>query len=889
MIMTWQDMREAFMRTLGLFRRKELDRDLQDELSLHLALKVSSGQSLGQAKHEFGGIEKWKEACRDVRRWRFLDECARDLAFAVRILRKSPIFTGVAVSTLTLAIGANTAVFTLMHDLVLKSLPISDPNRLAILRIQQDKRGYQFSSPLFALLEQNSRPVMNLFAWSDRVLTLDTRDGIEAVSGQFVSGEYFRALGVHAQVGRLIRHQDDVPGPRNGLVAVVTDDFSRTRMGGARQALGRTLQLNQSLFTVIGVLPEGFRGMSRDHASQIFVPLQSEPLVDAPFNLVAMGYRAFWISVGGSLQPGVSLEQANAFLTANSQNLLAAVPPTVSLPGGPKLTDCRVIAEPGATGFSLFRIRFRKPLTLLMELVATVLLIACLNLATLFAARGAAREHEISTRFALGASRSRVLRQLLTESFVLACAGAVLALTAAPALAHIVAVTLVPQHVPDFAPLQVRPDLSIFAFTACIGVAATILAGALPALQSTSGKLAITIKEGSQSIRAGERRYGWPKWALVVEMALSLGLVTAATLLGYSLLKLRTTPLGFEPNGLVVLTPQGRQPILGPHILLGYKQAAKEIEALPGVQYVSLSVAVPFSSGYLDDQVQREGGRKYHFQENAVGPEYFKTLRISLLEGREFRWSDLGRSTRKVILNSSAARLLFPDGRIIGGRLMLNGNTTAEVVGLVADSKYTDLRQVDPPMLYSPATQGVMPGASLSILLRVRHPTTALITAARMISKHVIPDIPAPAAMSMEEIIAGSLATERVMTTLGLFFGGLSLLITAIGLYGAVAYMTQRRTSEIGVRLTLGARRTDILTMVCAENAWITVLGCLAGAVGSVWVSKTISSLVYGVSIHDPAVLITALATLLFVAGLASLIPSLRAANMSPLAAIRYE
>ncbi len=887
--MNWQDLRQAFLRTVGLFRRKGLDEDVHDELSFHLAMKMNSGQSPGQAKREFGSLEKWKEACRDVGRWSVLDECARDLAFAVRILRKSPIFTGVAVSTLTLAIGANTAVFTLMRDLVLKSLPVPDPNRLTILRIQQDKRGYQFSSPLFDVLEQSSRPVMNLFAWSDRVFTLHTADGIEAVSGQFVSGEYFQALGVRAQVGRLIRHEDDVPGQRNGLVAVVADGFWRTRMGGARQALGRTLQLNQSLFTVIGVLPKGFRGMSRDHTSQIFVPLQSEPLIDAPFNLTAMGYRAFWISVGGSLQPGVSLEQANVFLAANSHNLLAAVPPTVFLPSGPKLTDCRIIAEPGATGFSLFRVRFRKPLALLMGLVAMVLLIACLNLATLFAARDAAREHEISTRFALGASRTRVLRQLLTESFLLACTGAVLGLMAAPGLAHIVAITLAPQHVPDFAPLQVRPDLYIFAFTACVAVAATVLAGTLPALQSTKRKLPITVREGSHFIRGGERRHAWPKWALAIEVALSLVLVTGATLLGYSLVKIRGTPLGFEPNGLVVLTPEGRQPILGPRILLGYKQAIEEIKALPGVQGVSLSVAVPFSSGYLNDDAQPERGRKYHLQENAVGPEYFKTLRTSLLAGREFRWNDLDGSTRKVILNSSAARLLFPDGRIIGGRLTLNGKIPAEVVGLVADSKYTDLRKADPPMLYSAATQGVIPGASLSILLRVRHPTTALITAARTISKHVIPDIPAPAAMSMEETIAGSLATERVLTTLGLFFGGLSLLITAIGLYGAVAYMTQRRTSEIGIRLTLGARRGDILTMVCAENAWITVLGCLAGAVGSVWVSKTISSLVYGVSIHDPAVLITVLAMLLFVAGSASLLPAMRAANMSPLAAIRYE
>ncbi len=349
--MNWQDLREAVFRTVGLFRRRQDDRDLQDELNFHLAMKVSSGRSHEEAKRQFGSLEKWKEACRDASRWRALDDSKRDVAFAVWILGRSPIFTGTAIATLALAMGANTAVFTLIHDLMLKSLAVPNANRLAILRIQQDKLGYQFSSPLFDVLEQNSRAVMNLFAWSDRVLTLRTQDGIEAVSGQFVSGEYFRALGVQPQLGRFIRSEDDVPGQRNGLVAVVSDEFWRTRMGGNPQALGRTIQLNQNVFTVIGVLPKGFRGMSRDHASQIFVPLQSEPLIDAPFNLIAMGYRAFWLSVGGSLQPGVSLEQANAFVTTNSPNLLRAIPPTVSLgPTGPKLADCRVIAELGARG-----------------------------------------------------------------------------------------------------------------------------------------------------------------------------------------------------------------------------------------------------------------------------------------------------------------------------------------------------------------------------------------------------------------------------------------------------------------------------------------------------------------------------------------------------------
>lgn len=888
--MNWEDMREGLLRTIGLFWRKQHERDLRDELDFHLAMKVSAGESQEQAKREFGSLEKWKEACRDVSRWRALDEWGRDMIFAGRILRKSPIFTGVAISTLTLAIGANTAVFTLIHELMLKSLPVPQAKRLTILRIQPDEFGYQFSYPLVDAIEQNSRAVVNVFAWSDRMFNLRAADGIEPVSGEFVSGEYFSGLGVQPQLGRFIQHQDDLPSPRNGLVAVVSDDFWRTRLGGTRLALGQTIQVNQVVFTVIGVLPKGFRGMSRDHASQVFIPLRLEPLVDSPFNLISMGYRAFWLSVGGALQSGVSLEQANAFLATNSHRLLATVPPNVSLgTNGHKLTDCRIIAEPGATGFSLFRIRFRKPLAVLTGLVAMVLLVGCLNLATLLAARAAARDREISTRFALGASRGRLIRQLLIESLLLACTGAVLGLMAGPALAQVVAATLMPQTISDLPPLQVRPDLAVFGFTAFIAIATTVLAGTLPALHSTGRKLPLAIREGSHSVYGGERRHRWPRLALTVEVALSLILVTGASLLGYSLVKLNRTHLGFEPNGLIVLTPEGRQPILGPPLLLAYKQALEEMKRLPGVQEASVTVAVPLSTGYLDDDVEGRGGRKYHIQENAVGPEYFKALHTPLLAGREFRWSDVSGSIRKIILNSAAARLLFRDGRIIGAPLTLNGNTPAEVVGLVADSKYSNLRESDPPMLYSPAMQGVIPGASLSILLRAQHPTAPLLMAARRIAKRVIPDVPAPAPMSMDETVAESLAIERVMTTLALFFGGLSLLITAIGLYGTVAYSTERRTGEIGIRLTLGARKRDILAMVCVENARITVWGCFAGVVGSAWAAKMISSLVFGVSIHNPLVLLAVVAILLCVAGVASLLPATRAATMNPLSAIRYE
>lgn len=889
--MNWQDFREGWLRLLATFQRRRRERDLADELEFHLAMKMNAGQSAEESNREFGGLEKWKEVCRDVGSWPFLDELRRDLGLAVRTLRKSPAFTAVAILTLTLAIGANTAVFSLMDELIWKSIPAPNAKRLTILRIQPDRVGYKFSYPLFRALEQDSVPTMRAFAFSDRTLNLRTSEGTEIVAGELVSGQYFAALGVKAELGRCIEPGDDRAGSPGGMVTVVSNHFWRTRMASRREALAQKITLNQGVFTVVGILPETFRGMSRDRAPEVFIPLQFEPLVDSPFNLFSAGYRAWWLSVGGLLNDGISLKQTNAFLATNSHQLFAAAPLGLSLgPSGHKLTDLRVIAEPGANGFSDLRVRFRKPLQVLMALVAIVLLIACLNLATLLTARAAARGREISTRFALGASRGRLMRQLLTESLLLALVGAALGLAAAPVLAHFVAVTLMPQHGPQFAPLNAKPGLTVFGFTALLAVLATVLAGTLPAVRSSSVGLSIMMREGSNSIRGAERRHGWPRLLLTVEVALSLILATGAGLLGYSLVKLHRTGLGFQPHGLIFLMPEGKQPIVGDRLMLAYKQLVEQLKSLPNVVDASISGAVPISGGYMDDEIQATGGPKYHLEENAIGPGYFKTIGTPLLAGREFRWTDATQSGRKVILNLSAARLLVPDGKILGHDVLLQGGTTnAEVVGIVADSKYSSIRAPDPPTVYSAAMQGLIPGASLNVLIRTKGPVAPLLIAARTVMKRLIPDVPLPAAVSMEQAIAESLATERTMSTLALFFGGLSLLITGIGLYGTLAYSTGQRTGEIGIRMALGAERRHVISMVCAENGVITLLGCVAGIAGSVVASKTIAGLLYGVSMRNPLILGLAVSMLLCVATAASLIPAIKASRIDPASAIRHD
>ena len=889
--MTWRDLREGWLRLVGLRQRRRHEQELAEELEFHLAMKIKCGRSAGQANREFGGFEKWKEVCRDVGRWRILEEFGRDLVFALRTLRKSPVFTVVALVTLTLAIGATTAIFSLMNELMLKSVPVPNAKRLAILRIQPDDFGYVFSYPLFQAIERRSGAVMRAFAFSDRSFQLRGRDGIETVTGQLVSGQYFASLGLKPQLGRWIEPRDDRPGAPDGMVAVVSDHFWRSRMGIYRQAIGQKITLNQGVFTVIGVMPKGFRGMNRDRSPDVFVPLQLEPFLDSPFNLMASGYRAWWLSVGGYLNDSVSLQQASAFLRTNSRPFFEAVAPGTNFGlNGHKMKELHLIAEPGANGLSLLRLRFRKPLTVLMGLVTMVLLVACLNLATLLTARAASRGREISTRFALGANRARLLRQLLTESLLLAVAGAALGLAAAPALANFLATILTPQHSAQAATLQISPDFRVFLFTALLAVLATVFAGTLPAVRSTRNELQVAMRKHSSSIRGAEGRQWGPRLFLILQVGLSLVLMTGASLLGYSLVKLHQTPMGFEPQGLIYLFTEGKQPLRGKRLISTYKQIVDEIRNLPDVEDASIAAAVPVRGTYIQDDMQAVGGSKHHFQENSVGPDYFKTLRTPLLSGREFRWTDTEESGRKVIVNRSAARLLFPNGDVLGRRVVFqDGKTQAEVVGIVEDSKYSNLRNVAPPIVYSAAMQYLIEGSSLAVLVRAKGSVTPLIAAAVKVVRRVVPDVPAPAAMSMEETIAESLGTERMMAMLALFFGGLALLITGIGLYGTLAYSTERRTGEIGIRLALGAQPRNVISMVCAENGAIAILGCIVGIAGSAAASKTIASFLYGVSPRDPLVFGVAAVLLLCVAAAASLVPAVKAAGIDPLAAIRHE
>ncbi len=895
----WQSIREFILRAAGIFRKRRREREIAEELEFHLALKEASCRQNGvapsdaiyQARRNFGGFERWKERCRDVSTIRIVEDLQRDLWLAFRMLRKSPIFTCIAIATLTAAIGANTTIFSLLNAVLLKSINVPRPDRLILLRVQPGEYGYGFNYPWFRRIEQESSSLMQVFGFVRRELRLTTPSGIEDVSGQFVSGSYFSALQVAPEMGRYIIPRDDRPGIPDGGVAVISAGFWRSHFGSDPKILGRQLRLNQVPFTIVGVMPESFRGMDQDQHPDVFIPLESEPLVEAPFNAIAAGYRAWWMEIGGRLKEGVSLEQAAAFLKPKSFSMTHGKETPLEFKlNGYKLEDLYVAAEPGLAGYSYVRFRFAKPLRVLMVLVGLVLFLACLNLATLLMARTTARRREISTRFALGASRSRLVRQLLTECLLLSLAGTTLGLVAALLLTRVLAVLIAPQHGTNSLHIDTTPDFAVFAFTAAVAVAATLLTGVAPALRSTDPRLE-NLREASFTLRAVERRRFWPRALLALEVAVALVLVTGASLLGYSLVKLHQLPLGFDPAGLVHVfmdTDHGKIRAALPEM---YRQLTERLKGLPSVSDVSLCQYVPFSDAIGMTEITVPGRGHQPLWDNTVGPGYFSTMRTSVREGREFRWSDSGARAKVIILNASAEKALFPGEQALGQHVSDDrGKTWFQVVGVVEDAKYSSLRAASPPTIYYPATLEMQNGvSSWTFMLRVSGPVAPVISSASKIIHQNVPEVPAPVAISMEETVNESLASERILAMLAAFFGTLALVITGIGLYGTLAYMTERRTGEIGIRMALGARRSNIAFLVAVENGALAFSGCIVGLTVSLMASKQVASFLFGIRPHDPLAFLAAVVAVLLVAVTASVSPALRATRIDPLSAIRYE
>jgi predicted permease len=484
------------------------------------------------------------------------------------------------------------------------------------------------------------------------------------------------------------------------------------------------------------------------------------------------------------------------------------------------------------------------------------------------------------------------MRQLLTESLLLALLGTALGSAAAPFAAHMLTAFLASSD-PLQPTLNTAPDLRVFAFTAVVAAVATILTGLAPALRSTGRDLQTPIREGSGTLRGTERRRLWPNLLLASEVALALMLVTGASLLGFSLVKLHNIPVGFDAQGLLFLQlDMDKQSRDGEALVQLYHRIADGLVSLPGISSVSFVNMAPLYGSWWKGDVAVPGHPPHELFQNHVGPDYFRAMRTRLFNGREFSWADTDESKPVAIVNEAAAHILFSSANPIGQRIAVDdGKTLADVVGVVADAKYSVLRDPAPPAVYWPFTQGMKNKLSLQAVLRVRNGASpaSVVASARRAIRQLDDEIPPPVATTMEQTISQVLSTERMMSSLALFFAALALFITGIGLYGTLAYTTARRTGEIGIRLAVGAQRGDVVGLVCRANMGVALAGCLGGLLASLATSRLIAGFLYNTSPKDPLILAASALVLICVAVAASLIPAIRASRIDPISAIRYE
>lgn len=896
--MDW--IRILLSRCAALFSARKQDAELDEELQAHIDLAIEDQRRQGLPEQEartaalraFGGVTQTKERYREQRGMPLIEQFGRDLRFALRQLMKSPGFTLVALLTLALGVGANTVVFSLINGLLLRPLPVPDADRLAVLRIEEGgpQANYAFCTPFFRSLEKRHNVFANVFAFDRDLLQVRSHNGSENVQGVLVSGQFFQALGTPPLLGRYLTPQDDVHGGSpEGLAVVISESFWKTWFNRAPDVVGRKLVIANTPFTVVGVMPKQFIGADPMQRPEIFAPLSADPVIDAPRNHIDDGVNAWWLYVMGQLQPGVTMEQANAELRTVSDPILHESGADAGYVADEEKHHFHFAAEPGAKGYNFARTLFRKPLVAMFAMCAGILLLACLNLASLLMARGAARKRELATRLAMGAARGRLIRQLLTESLLLAVLGTAAGLAIAPLASRSLAAMLT--NGSNGLQLDTSIDFRIFGFAALIAVVSAVLIGLIPALQATAGNLSEAIKDGQHNRQVHERRRILPRVLLASEVAVAVMLLVCAGLLTTSLTRLFRSGVGFDPKGLVnIAFSMDKQSLDGEALMQLYRQLGDGLSRQPGVKSVSFQFIVPLSHfGWNGDYSTPEAGKHLMFM-NAVAPDYFSTMRMPVFTGREFSWNDTKASGLKIILNQTAAKRLFPNGDALGNTITNSREKTSfQVVAIVGDSKYRDMSAPAPATGYVPMMQDEQKKPSFTAVVRMDGPQAPLAAAARTLTAKLAPSIPPPIVTTMDDVLNDSVSAQRMMAMLAMFFAGCALLVTGIGLYGTLTYATARRTGEIGVRMALGARRAGVMAMVFKENAAVAAFGSGAGLIAAVLLSRLLAGFLYETSPRDPWVLAGAVIALTVVASAASLLPALRASRIEPMQALRME
>jgi len=824
-----------------------------------------------------------------------LTDLIQDVRFGVRMLARQPGFAFVAVLTLALGIGANTAIFSLLDALLLKPLPIRQPELLVVVNIakpDQPERGYSvFSYPVFREMREKNTAFAGMFARSGLQMSMSGGGQSERVQGEVVSGNFFSVLGVNTAIGRLLTEADDqTPGAHP--VAVLSFNFWQRRFGADPHIVGQTISLNNYPFTVIGVTQQGFHGVEVGVAPDVRIPLLMDGQVrPRPGPPIFEQRGSMWLGVAARLKPGVGIEQAQA---ATDTVFQIAREPDVRRVTGDTTDDrnfrsLRIHLDSAKTGASNLSRQFSQPLVVLMCLVGVVLLIACLNVANLMLARATTRQKEIAVRLALGAGRFRLVRQLLTEGVLLSALGGSLGLLFArwgtDALLG---------FLPQGRTLEINLDLRMLGFTLGVTLLSALIFGLAPALQATRLNLIPSLKNDAVVVVGRGRRWELGRLLVIAQVALSLVLLVGAGLFARSLRNLKTVDNGYNTDQVVTLALNPAQNGYKIERLRNfYSQLSERLSALSGVKTITLTDNVPMSGSFSRYGIEVPGyqprpGEEMAVLFNRIGPQFFATFGAPLLLGREFNPQDTPESPKVVIVNQSLVRRFFGAENPLGKRITLENYKDLEIVGVVADAKYRNLREAAPQTAYIPYSQYEQLGQRI-LCVRAAGEAGALVAAIRQEVRNLDPNLPVFNVNTFAEQINESVSRERLVALLSSFFGFFALLLASLGLYGVMAYAVTRRTREIGIRIALGARASNVLWMVLRETLWLALIGIVIGLPIALTTTRLTEGLLFGLTPTDPLTIVMATLVMVAVAGLAGYLPARRAANLEPVTALRSE
>jgi predicted permease len=898
----WNHIVREHLAVLRLPPEREIE--IVEELALHLEAAyedaLAAGLSEAEAEARAAQSYDWRllecELSRVESPWRpptvaielierkggmRMESFLQDLRFGVRMLLKQPGFTLIAIITLALGIGANTAIFTLLDKVLIRMLPVEQPQQL--VAFVQDASGEPgiFSYPLYVDLRDRNDVLSGVIAYQQRPFSLSDGSQSERVIGQIVSGNYFAVLGVRPALGRFFLPEEDRTRDTHPVV-VISHGLWQRRFGADPAAPGKTVNVNGYRYTVVGVAPAEFTGTTRGTVNDVYVPIMMQAQTEPRRNGVLDNRNAGWLQLIGRLKPNVSRAQAQAALATPIEDANKTFPDNPDKAADQIGNPTKVFLMDGSRGHTDRVKDLSLPLKLLMGVVGFVLLIACANVANLLLARASARRKEIAVRLACGASRSRLVRQLLTESTILAALGGGAGLLLAYWFSGLL---LGFQQQTNAVPRAFDGSLDGRALTFTLGLSLLtgIVFGLAPALQASKSDHIVALKEETPALGGRARRLSLRNLLVVVQVALSLVVLIGAGLCLKSLRALQAIDPGFEPAKVVTatfnLSQNGYNEARGRQFVA---ELSERVAILPGVEAVSFTNVVAFSDIVWVNPAIIEGSKPQPAHHNAISPTYFQTLGTPLVRGREFTAQDTADAPRVFIVNEAAARRYWPGQEAVGQRL-----NYGEVIGVVRDTKERGLAADPRPTIYKPLLQNYFP--ELTLHVRTATPSQTLLAAVRREAQALDPTLPVYNLQTLAQQKDGSLYTERLAAALLTLFGLLALGLAAVGIYGVLSYAVTERTRELGIRLALGARPRDLLKLVVGQGLLLTLIGLVIGVGAAFALTRLIEKLLFGVSATDPLTFVLISLLLTGVALVACWIPARRATRVNPLVALRHE